>query len=153
MKNCVWEYLFPFYKKGNTHLCLCPNSNDVRKDFKAFYEMFNKKNGFSPTAELRKFCTKVTQEGIEDPDNVVIWPASASQQAFNEVTIGRVVTTLSNVFPNILPVKYNPLCLNEIISTSKDSILDAFENLELLYPNAFPQEIVKERLIPCTYII
>ena len=141
VKTCVWEYLFPFYKKENTYLYLCPHSNDTREDFKAFSEIFNVQNEFVPTAELRKFCTKVTQEGIEDPDNVVIsGPASTAYQAFNQATLTRVVTTFADLFPDMLPLKYDSVSLNEIIKTGEDSIPDASEDLESLYAKAFPRE-------------
>lgn len=52
----TWKHTFPFFKEELTYLCLCPVSNDVKQNFKTFYEMFNEQNAcsneqFVPTAE------------------------------------------------------------------------------------------------------
>lgn len=141
VKPSAWEYIFPFLKDEHTYLNLCHLSSDPRKSLKKLLEIFNEQNEFVSTAEIRKFCTEVSQEGIEDPENVVIsGPASSAYQVFNQATLDSLVTTFANVFPGTQPVKYNPVSVNDIVNSGEDSLTCESEDLVLLYSKAFPRD-------------
>ena len=140
MKTAAWEYIFPFFKEEHTYFCLCPFT-DPRKILKDLSETFSEQKEFVSTADVRKFCTDVTQRGIEDSEYVVIsGPASTSYKVFNNSTLDIIVTTFASVFPGMQPIKYNPVSVNGIVNSGEDSLTDESEDLAFLYSKAFPRD-------------
>ena len=72
LKTSSWEYIFPFFKDDQTFVCLCPQSKDAREVLKEVADLFSLQNEYVMTSKLRKIVAKITQGGIQDPDNVTI---------------------------------------------------------------------------------
>lgn len=107
------------------------------KCLKEFSDLFSQKNEYVTTTKLRKFVSKVTQEGIENPENVTIsGPASAAHRMTNQ----SVVSLLKRCSLGLEIVEYNTLSLNDIIKTNDDNFTKVSEGLDQLYLKAFPRD-------------
>ena len=137
LKPDSWKYVFPFFKDYQTFLCLCPLSENAKSILKEFSDQFSLQNEYVTTTELRAITAKVTQEGIEKPDNVTIsGPASCAHRMINQST----ATTLKRIFTGLKIVKYNALSLNDLIKTGNDSFTKIPEDLQELFCKAFPRD-------------
>ena len=137
LKTGSWKYVFPFFKDYQTFVCLCPLSENARLVSKEFFDTFSLQNEYVTTTELKKITAKVTQEGIENPDNVTIkGPASGSRRMINE----SIATALKRSFTGLEIVKYNALSLNDLMKTDNGSFTEVSEDLDELFFKAFPQD-------------
>ena len=137
LKTSSWEYMFPFFKDYQTFACFCPQSKDGREVLKEAVNLFSLQNEYVMTSKLRKLVGKVTQGGIQDPDNVTIsGPASTTQRNVNR----SIEAVLKIYFPSLKIVEYNALSLNDIIKTEGDSFIKVSEDLDELYFKAFPRD-------------
>ena len=137
LKTSSWEYMFPFFKDYQTFVCLCPQSADGREVLKEAANLFSLQNEYVMTSKLRKLVAKVTQGGIQDPDNVTIsGPASAAQRNINKT----IVSLLKIYFPSLKIVEYNALSLNDIVKTEDNSFINVSEDLQELFFKTFPRD-------------
>ena len=137
LKTSSWEYIFPFFKDYQTFVCLCPRSKDGREVLKEAADMFSLQNEYVTTSKLRKLAAKISQGGIQDPDNVTIsGPASAAQRNINQ----SIASLLKIYFPSLKIVEYNALSLNDVVKTEGESFTKVSEDLDELYFNAFPRD-------------
>ena len=92
------EYIFPFFKDYQAFICLCPRSKDAKEISQEAADLFSLQNEYVITSKLRQFVTKVSQGGIQDPDNVTIsGPASAAHRDINQ----SIASLLKIYFPSI----------------------------------------------------
>ena len=134
LKTSSWEYMFPFFKGDQTFVCLCPQSTDGREVLKEAANLFSLQNEYVMTSKLRKLFAKVTQGGIQDPDNVTIsGHASAAQRNINQ----SIVSLLKIYFPSLRIVQYNAVSLNDIVKTEGGSFTKVSEDLDELFCKAF----------------
>ena len=137
LKPSSWQYIFPFFKDSRTFARLCPLSEDAKNVLKEFSDLFSQKNEYVTTTKFRKFVSKVTQEGIENPENVTIsGPGSAAHRMTNQ----SVVSLLKRCSRGLEIVEYNALSLNDIIKTDDDTFTKVSEELDQLYLKAFPRD-------------
>ena len=137
MKTSSFEYIFPFFKDYQAFICLCSQSKDAKEILQEAADLFSLQNEYVITSKLRQFVTKVSQGGIQDPDNVTIsGPASAAHRDINQST-----ASLSKIyFPSIKIREYNALSLNDIVKTEGASFTKEAEDLNELYFKAFPRD-------------
>ena len=146
LKPGSWNYIFHFLKDYRTFACLCPLSKDPTKVLKEFSDSFNLQNEYVITTKLRNFISKVTQGGIEDPDNVTIsGPASSMHRMINQ----SLATILKMYFCDSEVVEYNAISLNDIIKIDDDTFTKVSEDLDELYLKAFPRD---DKNINTTYL-
>ena len=136
LKPSSWDYIFQFFKDHRTFACLCPLSKDATKVLKEFSDLFSLQNEYVATTKLRNLISKVTQGGIEDPDNVTIsGPASTMHRMINQ----SLATILKMYFCDSEVVEYNTLSLNDIIKIEDHTFTNVSEDLDELYLKAFPR--------------
>ena len=139
LKPGSWKYVFPFFKDYQTFVCLCPLSKDVGKILKEFCDVFSLANEYVTTTKLRKINAMVTQERIENPDNVIIsGPASAAHRMINQ----SLVSVLKDFFPGLEIKNYNAISLNDnqnVIKTYNGSFNNVSKDLDELCFEAFPR--------------
>ena len=136
LKPGSWKYVFPFFKDYQTFVCLCPLSKDARKILKEFSDIFSLENEFVTTTKLREINATVTQEGIENPDNVTIsGPASAAHRMINQ----SLVSVLKDFFPGLKIKNFNAISLNDVIKTDNGSFSNVSDDLNELFTKAFPR--------------
>ena len=136
LKTSSWEYIFPFFKDYQTFICLCPQSTNGKEILKEAADMFSLQDEYVMASKLRKLAAKVTQGGIQDPDNFTIsGPASSAQRNINQSAI----SLLKIYFPSLKIVEYNALSLNDIVKTEGDSFTKVSQDLAELYFKAFPR--------------
>ena len=137
LKTSSWKYMFPIYKDYQTFVCLCPRSKDGKEVLREVADLFSLQNEYVITSKLRKLVAKVSQGGIQDPDNVTIsGPASAAHRNINQ----SIASLLKIYFPSLKIWEYNALSLNDIFKTKGDSFRKVAEDLDELYFKAFPQD-------------
>ena len=137
LKTSSLEYMFPIYKDYQTFVCLCPRSKDGREVLKEAADLFSLQNEYVMTSKLRKLVAKVSQGGIQDPDNVTIsGPASAAHRNINQ----SIASLFKIYFPSLKIVEYNALSLNDIFKADSDSFRKVAGELDELYFKAFPRD-------------
>ena len=139
VRPTVFECVFPFFKKEQTFACLCQGATNIDNAANLIFDVFDEQNEFIPTETLRKNIAKIVVQGHDNPTNVFIsGPSSGTYQSINESSMGRAISTVANLFPNIKPKKYNPVSLNDIITLESNDLVSPPEDLESLYCRAFP---------------
>ena len=137
LKPGSWKYVFPFFKDYQTFVCLCPLSKDGGKILKEFSDIFSLENEYVTTTKLRKINAAVTQEEIENPDNVTIsGPASAAHRMINQ----SLVSVLKDFFPGLKIKNYNAISLNDVTKTDENSFSNVSVDLDELCFKAFPRD-------------
>ena len=86
---------------------------------------------------MGKLTAKVTQERIENHDNVTISViASTERRIINQ----SIATVLKTIFTGLEIVKYNALSLNYLIKTGKGSFTKLSEDLDKLFFKVFSRD-------------
>lgn len=86
---------------------------------------------------MGKLTAKVTQERIENHDNVAISEiASAARRMINQ----SIAIVLKRIFTGLEIVKYNALSLNDLMKTDKGSFTKLSEDLDKIFFKVFPRD-------------
>ena len=86
---------------------------------------------------MAKLTAKVTQERIENHDNVTISEiASAARRMINQ----SIAIVLKRIFTGLEIVKYNAFSLNDLMKTDKGSSTKLSEDLDKIFFKVFPRD-------------